>query len=473
MTARHPGRDTLGGQVAQILAVADRKRIDPMPWQREVLDVACEIDPATGLFWYRKVILIVPRQAGKTTLTRGKLTHRALSWDGASMMYTAQDRNMARRRLKKTIYQPLKASLLAPTLARPNWQNGQEAVYWKNGSELIIISNSETSGHGDTLHEVHIDEAFAHRDSHIEQNVSPTMITVQGSQQWITSAAGGVNSHFLGGKVELGRALVAQNDPTSRTCYIEFSAPLDADRADPLTWLMCHPAIGHTIQLDDIRAELDSMASNPAEFDRAYLGWWPQGRAEDTVIPWAAWSACFVDANMPSWRGMPTWSVDVSPDRSWASIGLAAQSYDPLSRAFVEVIDHEEKGTGWIVPRLNQLRQMFGGFRVVIDGSGSATSLIPDLELAGWTVDKLTARERADACLGLYDDCLQTRVHFLDDEVLNSAMSSATRINAYGGEAWVFNRGKSRADITPLYSVALARLGHVKHWAGNPLDQLA
>jgi Phage Terminase len=471
-TARNPNRETLGPEVAQILAVADRKRIDPMPWQRQVLDVACEIDPRTGLYWYRKVIVIVPRQAGKTTMTRGKLTHRALSWEGANMMYTAQDRNMARRRLQKTIYQPLKRSLLAPTLGKPNWQNGQEAVNWKNGSELIIISNSETSGHGDTLHEVHVDEAFAHRDSHIEQNVSPTMITVQGSQLWTTSAAGGLNSHYLAGKVELGRALVQANDPSSRVCYIEYSAPLDADREDPRTWLMCHPAIGYTIQAEDIRAELDAMASNPAEFDRAYLGWWPSGQAEETVIPRAAWYANFVDPAMPTWRGMPTWSVDVSPDRSWASIGLAAQSYNPESRAFVEVIDHMQEGTGWIVARLRDLRARFGGFRVILDGSGSATSLIEDLEADGWTVDKVTAREKADACGGLYDDALQHRVHYLDDDVLNTAMTSATKVNAYGGEAWIFNRGKSRADITPLYAVTLARYGHVKYFVGDPLSQL-
>jgi hypothetical protein len=471
MTARNPQRETLGGDVAKVLGVADRKRITPMPWQREVLDVACEIDPRTGLYWYRKVVLIVPRQAGKTTMTRGKLTHRALTWPGANMIYTAQDRNMARRRLEKTIYNPLKASLLGPTLARPNWQNGQEAVRWKNGSELIIISNQPTSGHGDTLHEAHIDEAFAHRDSHVEQNISPTMITVQGAQQWVTSAAGDTNSHFLAGKVELGRALVKLNDPMSRTAYIEFSAPLDADPADPQTWLMCHPAIGYTIQLEDIQSEFDGM--EPHEFQRAYLGWWPQGKAEETVIPREAWYANFVDPSMPSWRGMPTWSVDVSPDRSWAAIGLAAESYDPGSRAFVEVIDHEMDGTGWVVSRLNSLRARFGGFRVVLDGSGAATSLVEDLEADGWTVERLTARERADACAGLYDDCLQGKVHYLDDEVLNSAMTSATKINAYGGEAWVFNRGKSRADITPLYAVTLARYGHVKHFGGNPLEQIA
>ena len=473
MTPRNPNRETLGGDVAKVLAVADRKQITPMPWQRDVLDVACELDPRTGLYWYRKVILIVPRQAGKTTMTRGKLTHRALTWAGANMLYTAQDRNMARKRLKKTIYGPLSRSLLAPTLGKPDWQNGRETVYWKNGSELGIVSNQPTAGHGDTLEEAHIDEAFAHRDSGVEQNVSPTMITVQGAQQWVTSAAGDTNSHFLAGKVELGRALAMAADPTSRTCYIEFSAPLDADRADPRTWQLCHPAIGYTIGIEDLQAEFDGMASNPGEFDRAYLGWWPKGEAEATVIPLEAWMANYVDEALPTWRGMPIWSIDVSPDRAWASIGLAAQSYDPSKRAFVEVVDHEQAGTGWIVARMRELRAAYGGWRIVMDGGGSATSLVEDLEADGWIVDRLTAREKADACGGLYDDCLQGKVSYLDDPTLTGAMVGATKINAYGGEAWIFNRGKSRADITPLYAVTLARFGHIKHFAGDPLAQLA
>ena len=377
---------------------------------------------------------------------------------------------MARRRLEKTIYQPLNRSPLAPTLGKPNWQNGQEAVNWQNGSQLIIISNSPTSGHGDTLNEAHIDEAFAHRDGHVEQNISPTLITVRGAQLFVTSAAGDSNSHFLAGKVEQGRALAGMNDPTSRTAYIEFSAPIDADPDDPLTWLMCHPAIGYTIELEDIQTERDGMDAR--EFERAYLGWWPKAQADETVIPWASWAANFIDPSVASWRDDPTWSIDVAPGRDWASIGLAAQSYDPEARAFVEVVDHKEEGTGKLVARLRDLRNRFGGYRVVLDGSGSASSLIPDLELDGWQVDSLTARQKADACGGLYDDAVQGRVHYLDDPDLNGALRAATKVSAYGGEAWIFNRGKSRADISPLYAVALARYGHVKNWAGNPLDQL-
>lgn len=464
-TPRNPNRETLGTDVSKILARCSKNYMEPMPWQREALDVACEIDPATGLYWYRTVIVIGLRQIGKTTLTRGKLTHRGLHLPGARMLYTAQDRNMARKRLEKTIYDPLRASALGHTLTRPRWSNGSEAVRFRNGSEINIISNSATAGHGDTLDEAHIDEAFAHRDAHIEQNVSPTMITVQGAQKWISSAAGDTNSGFLLGKRDLGRELVNFGGD-GRTCYIEYASPADADPMDPATYLACHPAIGYTVRLEDILDERDNMDVD--EFRRAYLGWWPEAAAEVAVIPLEAWNANFVDPSLDTWTGVPMWSVDVSPDRTWSSIALAAKSYSPGARAFVEVID-QDMGTAWVVNRLQDLAYRFGGWRVALDGSGSASSLVEDLEDAGFEVLRLTARERADACGALYDDAIQAKVKYLDDPVLNTAMRSATKINAYGGEAWIFSRGKSRADITPLYAVTLARYAHVK-FAGADYD---
>lgn len=452
-TKRNPLRDTLGPEVAKVMERSQKKRMPPMPWQREFLDVACELDPATGLFWYRTCILILPRQGGKTTLTRGRANYRAIVQPGAQILYTAQDRNKARQRMEKTIYEPLRDSALGKHMGRPRWAPGSEVVRWRNGSELRIESLSKTAGHGDTLDDAFIDEAFAHKDNRIEQNVSPTMITVQGAQKWITSAAGSMESPFLMAKRDQGRELV-KFEQDSRTLYWEYSAPLDADPDDPATYLACHPAIGHTIRLEDVMDERVNMDAE--EFERAYLGWWPTIKAEDWPIPKGKWAANYVSEYADTWQGKPLWCIDISPDRSWASIGLAAKSYDPEARAFIEVVDHEE-GTAWLLPRLVDLASRFGGRRVVIDGSGAAGALEVDLELAKFEVIRLSPKERMDACGALYDDVIKGKVKYLEDPVLTGALQSASKIRAVGGEAWIFSRGKSRADITPLYAVTLAR----------------
>lgn len=459
------GRATLGPEVADVLARSgapgkkmSKELLPVMPWQRDTLDLVCELDPATGLFWYRTVILVCVRQSGKTTLTRGKLNHRAIAQDNSVLLYTAQDRNTGRKRLEKTIYNPLRASVLGGQLIKPRWAAGSEAVRWRNGSELGTEALSETSGHGDTLDEAHIDEAFAHKDNRIEQSVKPAMSTVQGAQMFISSAAGNLNSTFLWSKVESGRALALSGSTSSRTCYIEYSAPEGADPDDPETLLNTHPGIGHSTTLEILWDDHETMDSD--EFNRAYYGWWPKISAQPTVIPWDSWEQNFVDPDLEAWDGEPMWCVDVSPERDRASIGLAGHSYTD-ARAFVELIEQGD-GTAWCVNKLKRLREKFGGYRVVLDGSGAAASLTEDLEEAGFEVIRMTAADKGAACGAFYDDAVQGKVKYLDDPKINKAMRGAAWMRIYGGESRIFSRSKSQTDITPFYAVVLARWAYVK-----------
>lgn len=496
-TPRNPNRLTLGRKVGKVMGLIDPpRRLDgirgPMPWQQDALDVACEIDPATGLFFYREVVIIVPRQAGKTSLSRGKVTHRCITTPRSPVLYTAQDRNMARRRLEKSFLEPLTDSALAAYLAPPGqggklgWDgaNGREKVKWRNGSEIFIIAaQKKTAGHGDTLPEAHLDEYFAQVDGRLEQAIGPTMITVPGAQRWVTSAAGDSSSVPLWAKVEAGRARCeaaaaargrGEIPLESRTCYIEYSAPPEADRTDPDAIATTHPAVDYTITVDDVLAEQTSMDSaGPEEWDRAYFGWWPSARSRPWAIPKGAWE----DTSRPGAdvepQGEPVWSVDISPDRRWFSIGMAAAL--PGVRCWLEVPMHDEIDSTArdpgprVVPMLRGLADELGGQLVGVDGSGPAAALIPDLEAAGFTVDRLSRQEVVDACGGLYDDVLAGYVlHEFDPDVDASLASAATRNS---GEAWLFVRGRSTADISPVYAMTIARAVYVKH-AGEHYDPL-
>src|SRR5262245_55344483 len=64
-TRRRPERPTFGPRLAKIAAQLGQPF---MPWQRLAADVGGEYDPATGVPYYREVIITIPRQSGKTTL---------------------------------------------------------------------------------------------------------------------------------------------------------------------------------------------------------------------------------------------------------------------------------------------------------------------------------------------------------------------------------------------------------------------
>src|SRR4051812_41305730 len=95
-TPRSPERDTLGPRVAEVAA---QLGMPLMPWQRDVIDVAMEVNPATGRLAYREVGLTVPRQSGKTSLILATAVHRALGFGRRqNISYAAQTRQDARKK---------------------------------------------------------------------------------------------------------------------------------------------------------------------------------------------------------------------------------------------------------------------------------------------------------------------------------------------------------------------------------------
>ncbi|MHA7275357.1 hypothetical protein ACX80O_02320 [Arthrobacter sp. Hz1] len=448
-TPRNTARKTLGGAVGRVMAALSNP---PMPWQQDFLAVACEIDPETGLFWYQNIVLILPRQGGKTSVSRGKMTHRAMTTADGLMLYTAQDRNKARKRLEKNFYNPIKGSPLGQYLNRPRWQAGSEAVRWGNGAELGIDAVGRKTGHGDTLHEAHVDEAYAHRDTSIEQGIKPSLITVTGSQMFVLSAAGDLDAAYLLRKAEVGRALVTSGRE-SRTMYWEFAAPLDADPSDPQTALSAHPAITHTISLQTVMDDILT-ATDPEDAYRAYYSWWPKAKAPDRVIPTELWENTYADEDAVLWNGTPFWTVDTDPDREWSAIGMAAKSNDPKARCYLECLDRQ-LGTAWVVKTLVELRSRFGGNQVAVDANGAAKSLRKDLEAEGFEVILMTGPQRVDACGGFFDDVIDGRLRILNTDDLNHAAANVAKLKS--GDAFIWGRPKSLADITALYSVTIAR----------------
>ena len=461
-TPRNPSRESKGPEVVRIMRALGHR---PMPWQVEALDVACEIDPATGEYWYDQVIWLVLRRAGKTTASRAKIVHRALTTQMAYMQYTAQDRNMALKRLERDFYNPLMASVLQPTVQHFSRKTGNEYLEWRTRSQLAIAATTRKSSHGETLHEGHIDEAFAHSDSTVEDGVGPALKNVVGSQKWVLSAAGDASSHFLRGKRDLGRELVASGRET-RTCYLEYSAQPDADPADVATLLATHPSIGYNLRADSIMSDREGMTPESLiGWERAWLGWWPRTDLRTRVLPVEAWEGNHVVPD--AWNGVPLWILDISPEREYSSIGLAAHSLDPNRKVYLEVVE-QLLGTATVVDKLRALRIAHGGDTVVVDKNGAARTFIADLEESGFDVVAIDGPQRVDACGQFHDDVLAKQLAFPNDPVLNDAMEHAKR-QFLGGRTFVYVR--DTGDITPLYALVFGRWAYLDR-LGDEYDVL-
>ena len=460
-------RETIGARDAKVSAHLGQPFI---PWQRDAADVFGEIDPATGFPWYQEWCLLVQRQAGKTTLVRARLTRRCITTPHARVRYTAQTQGDAEERLKKDFWQPISESpfgaLLNQRVGRRSQQigydasTGKETIEFANGSSWGTAAGKSTSGHGPTLDDGVIDEAFAHKDGSIESAMRPAMLNKPQAQLGVASAAGDADSVYLHQKIIALRAMVELenelpvHERRSRVAFIEYGAPIDADPDDPETYWQHHPSVGWLTSIERILGARQGhiLAGEPEEADRAYLSWWPARKAPDPVIPIAAWNDAGANSDEVDWSGAPMWSIDVSPDRDRTSIGLAGEI--DQEHVWLEV-PASEYGTGWAVRHLEKLRGEFGGHQVVIDGAGGAGALEQPLKDAGFEVIRLSVREVHDACQAMYDELLQQLVRHGSDPVLNSAMLSAVKRKTDGGFHWV--RGRSLADITPFYAVTLAK----------------
>ena len=271
-----------------------------MPWQQHVANVVMEIDPATGRLAYSEMGLTVPRQSGKSTWIEAKATHRcsATGFFGRRqhVVYTAQTRAKAREKWEEEFVADLEASKdFRPPRISVHKGNGNEHIRFANRSRWGLESSTEKAGHGPTLDEAYIDEAFAHQDFRLEQAFGPAMITRANKLlAWISTAGWLDGSPYLAEKVELGR-LVAMEGRQGGIAYFEWSAPQDADPGDEAVWWACMPALGYTISVEAIRAEYEKARDGGKlnEFRRAYLNQWvPRDVDADwEVIGEDAWSA--------------------------------------------------------------------------------------------------------------------------------------------------------------------------------------
>lgn len=440
-----------------------------MPWQRLVADVSHEVDPATGLLWYRQVIVEIPRQSGKTTLGLSVRVHRAVGPFGGPqhLLYTAQTRNDARQKWEDEHTPILDRSPFAP-LVRPRKRTGAEAFLWANGSIDGLPAPTKKAGHGKTLDLGFIDEAFAQVDDRLEQSFDPAMATRPQPQLWVVSTAGTAESVYLRKKVQAGRRLVESGEP-SRTAYFEWSAPNDADPMDPATWWACMPALGHTITEDTIRTALQKAIDEDGVeglqlFRRAYLNQWTDEFA-------SAWHVI----GEPAWRlrggaeGRPEGAVVLGvavawPDADSAAIGLSGRRDGEL---IVQIVDHRP-GTSWVVGRVKELADRWSPAAIVLDKKGPAGRLVPDLEAAGVRLVHPTIDEVAQAA-GMFktavDGDAPSLRHFGQEE-LDVALAGVQKRPL--GDAWTWAR-KDGPDISPLEVASLAAWGvATRGWSPPP-----
>lgn len=426
-----------------------------LPWQRAGVDVGLELDEH-GRYWYSTVLVLVPRQAGKTLAVSLVAEDRCLSVKAARCWYTSTSGAAAGTWMRDE-HVPLLATV--PALAgayRTRMSAGAESVRWPgSGSHFTAFAPTRDALHGKQSDLVVVDEAWAHdglRGAELLTAIGPTQATRPGAQLWIVSAAGDAASAFLIDQLTLAREAGAAD----RVCLIEYGVPDDMDATDPDTAARYHPGVAAgLIDAGYLATERDRMG--PDAFARSYGNRFTAARA--SVIPAHRWDELAEPA--PAQPGRVAVGFDVEHDGSRAAVAVA---WLAAGRYHVELTDDRD-GTGWLPERLAELHRAYRT-PAAYGAGGPALSVADHATRAGTPLSPIVGRDWYAACESFRAATEPTAVVPLahhHQPALDGSVASADARRV--GDVWAWDRRAPAARLAPL-TAATAALWAAQHDPG-------
>jgi phage terminase large subunit-like protein len=456
-TPRNLSRETRGPEVARIL---EQMGHEPMPWQRLMWDVALELDPETGLYWYDSGVVTVQRQAGKTDGLGVMATHRCMTIPRARAWLTMQQGKDASQWMRNEWHESMPVEWTAPGHVEKSLRAGSEGIYVPaTRGRFQVFAPKRDAMHSKQSDLTIVDEAWAHdaeKGLELEQAIDPTQATRPGAQKIVASTGGTDESEYLEGQV--ASALDSLDDPTARTFLVDYGIPEDADPEDLDLVARYHPAVGHTIDRRVIHAARRRFRTkiggvwvdDSAGFARAY-GNRPT-RARVAAFPPGTWENAGTEMlTRPDRFGI---GFDVTPKGDLAAIVLAWRL--PNGKAALEL--YWEGPTRDAATELVKLGRSHKGLPLGYDTAGIETLNLADTTRRKYRAAKLTGLtvlDYAPACAALAGAVIDGNLVHFRQTGLNDAVAGASR-KPYRDGGWLWARAASKANIAPLCAATVA-----------------
>lgn len=450
------------GDEAVELAASAGLKLDP--WQADVLKAGLG-ERADGKWSAFENAVLVSRQNGKGAILEARQLAGLFILGERLIIHSSHHFKTSVEAFRRVLSLIENTPDLKRMVRAVHTSHGNEGIELKSGQRLRFLARTGGSGRGFSGDCIILDEAFCLGDGPMSA-LMPTMSARPNPQLWYASSAGNVHmpGHdpvVLGRVVRRGRS---GGDPS--LAYFEWSVGDDYDPDDPDDWARANPGLGIRISAEHVKRERAAMSSDVFACERLGIGDYPLEGEDAQVIPADIWEL-IADRNAPPSSALRPimFSFDVSVDRTRAAIAVAGRRPDGLIQ--VEIADHR-KGTGWVVPRLKELRDRWQPARIVVDIGSPAASLLPELADADIRFDSLGAMDIKQACGGFYDAAIGGTFRHLDQKPLNEALAGAGRKDL--GDSWVWSRRHSTMDISPLVAATNARYALTVH--ADPLDNI-
>jgi hypothetical protein len=472
----------------EVIDFADRiLGVKLYPWQEWLLIHALELRH-DGQYRFRRIIVLVARQNGKTTLA-AVLAAWWLFADSArrpdkvppvkfKIVGTAQNLDIARGPWSelKNWCDPKPDTDEQAELAIPTLQRATSAVSDTNGKEAIMARNrahyeirAAKNARGKPAARVLMDELREQKDWSAWNAVSQTTKAFWNGQLWGLSNAGAEDAAVLIRQRNAGLKAVQRwaeyvesglmdaeefaNTHDTTVGLFEWSAPQDCDMDDVDGILAANPSIGHgSMTVADAISDIDSMEE--AGYRTEVLCQWVTADVE-TYIDATEWSNRGDVESQLAADSRIVLAVDTSADRKMTYVAAAGWREDGMIHADLIA---QRAGMLWAPAYIGEVCAKQGITEVALQTRGAPSSeFVTALEEMGLTVIRIEGSALGAVAGQLRDNIRDERLWHRQEEPLRLAVSGAVVRKL--GEVRVWDRTSSPVDIAPLVAISEAVYG--------------
>ena len=466
-TPRNFDRPTYGGHAAAIAAALGKPFI---PVQAYIADVALEIEPSTGTFFYDSIIVTIQRQVGKTTLDQSCAVQNATMGPGRSIWYTAQSGQHATDKFLEMMEVWDNSPALKPMAKKPRRSNGSAWLQFNNGSIFRPHPPTDEALHGKQIDRDTLDEAWAFtaaqgaslKQASVAPKLTRRKLTGHRPQAWEMSTEGTIESTYFNERLDAARA----GHLSERTAIFDWGIPDDADPTDLAVIAKHHPGFGHLFEMEELVSFQSEFAGAPGEFGRAFGN--RRTGAGERLIPKVPWQNARLDIDLPA--GPVCFGAAYGIDSLDAAITATQRIGDETITAVIE--GGYGEGTWWTIERLKEITERFNA-PVVIDKYGPSAALHDDATLAGLDVITPTPSDVSAASQKTLDSLTHPdgpKWRYKFHHALDTAADLVAK-RYFGDGGWSLGRRKSVGSIAAFEAANLSSWG-IDHLPSKPIMQL-
>lgn len=423
--------------------------VELLPWQKWLSIHALELDRTGSRFRFRKVLVLIGRQNGKTTWAQMLSLWRLYVDQCRLVLGTAQNLDIAEEVWAGAVEYAEGTEDLAPEITQIELGSGKKCLHLTNKRRYKVQAANRRGGRSLTADMVLLDELREHQTWDAYGAVSKTTNARARGQVVCLSNAGDDKSVVLNHLRDKALASIRSEQSTDESVGLfEWSGQPNADVWDVDGWEQSNPSLGWTIQPETLASDAES---DPEwVFRTEVLCERVEHMAEPPLPGWD--ELANPTAKVPPGADL-AFGVDTSWDRSTTWIAVAAKVG---RRIHVEVVA-SGIGTDWAPPWIEDRISKWSPAAVAWQKSGAPVSSI-DAALAKAAGEDLArplpSEELAKGCGSLYDGVATGVIVHCGQEQLDGA--ARTAVVKPLGDSWVFDRKRSPVDAAPLTAVAAA-----------------